>query len=260
MSDWRSYDEVATTYERVHAPRFIEPARDLVALAEIEPDERVLDVGTGTGACARAAREVGAAVVGVDPSVAMLRQADGAGPVVAAQAIDLPFRDGAFDAITGNFVLAHFARVETALFDMVRVVRPGGRLAFSTWADGADAFQSAWHELIESVVPKELLEPSIEKVIPNHDRFTEREALESALHRAKLKQVRSEPRTYSWTYARDDYLDGVQVFALGRFARGMLGEAGWNAFMDRARAEFADRFPDPLVDHRDVLLAVGTKE
>jgi ubiquinone/menaquinone biosynthesis C-methylase UbiE len=206
--------------------------------------------------------ETGARVVGVDPSMAMLAEADDTAlaPRVAAQAIDLPFRDGAFEAVTGNFVLAHFGRVETALFDVIRVVRPGGRLAFSAWADRADAFQEAWHELIESVVPKELVEPSIDKVIPNHDRFTDRAALEMTLHDAGLKHVRSEPRTYAWTYGRDEYLEGVQVFALGRFARGMLGEAGWDAFMARARKEFADRFPDPLTDHRDVLLAVGTKE
>ena len=46
---------------------------------------------------------------------------------VAAKAIDLPFRDGTFDAVTGNFVLSHFRRSETALFDMMRVLRPGGR-------------------------------------------------------------------------------------------------------------------------------------
>jgi ubiquinone/menaquinone biosynthesis C-methylase UbiE len=37
-----------------------------------------------------------------------------------------PFRNGAFDAVTGNFVLSHFRRYETALFDMIRVRKPGG--------------------------------------------------------------------------------------------------------------------------------------
>ena len=50
MEDWRSYDDVAETYGRVHAPRFAEAARDLVKALGIVEGERVLDVGTGTGA------------------------------------------------------------------------------------------------------------------------------------------------------------------------------------------------------------------
>src|SRR3972149_880572 len=57
MSDWRSYDNVAETYERVHAPRFAEVARDLASLAGAGPGARVLDVGTGTGVAAEAAGE-----------------------------------------------------------------------------------------------------------------------------------------------------------------------------------------------------------
>jgi ubiquinone/menaquinone biosynthesis C-methylase UbiE len=259
MDDWRSYDGVAATYARVHAPRFLDPARDLVRLAEIAPAEHVLDVGTGTGACARAVAEVGATVVGADPSLAMLEEGDPGSAHVAAEAIDLPFRDGTFDAVTGNFVLAHFARIETAMYDMVRVTRRGGRLAFSTWADRTDAFQAAWQELVETVVPKEMLASSLARAIPNHDRFRDRETVEQTLHTAGLKQVASEARTYSWTYSLDEYLDGMEVWASGRFVRGMLGESGWPAFKERARALFADRFPDPLRDHRDVILAVGTK-
>jgi hypothetical protein len=50
------------------------------------------------------------------------------------------------------------------------------------------------------------------------------------------------------------------VWATGRFVRQMLGENDWAAFMERVRATFAERFPDPLHDRRDVLLAIGTKE
>jgi hypothetical protein len=40
----------------------------------------------------------------------------------------------------------------------------------------------------------------------------------------------------------------------------MLGDAAWAGFRERARSVFADRFPDPLHDRRDVLLAIGVKE
>ncbi|MCJ7832724.1 MAG: methyltransferase domain-containing protein, partial [Actinobacteria bacterium] len=73
MDDWRSYDEVADRYERIHAPRFAKPAADLVALAGIGAGQTVLDVGTGTGIAAAAAAAAGAdAVFGIDPSTGML--------------------------------------------------------------------------------------------------------------------------------------------------------------------------------------------
>ena len=262
MQDWRSYDDVAELYERVHAPRFMEPARDLLTMAEIVSGARVLDVGTGTGAAAEAARAMGTDVVGIDPSLGMLRVAAGARPgtpFVAAEAIDLPFPDASFDAVIGNFVLAHFTKPKTALYDILRVTKTGGRVAFSSWADGPDAFTNAWLQLVYEVVPKEMIEPSIADAIPNHERFRRRDAVEETLRDAGLAHVRTEAASYEWRYTRDDFVDGLEVWATGRFVREMLGEAGWKSFMERARSTFASRFPDPLHDRRDVILAVGTK-
>jgi ubiquinone/menaquinone biosynthesis C-methylase UbiE len=259
MPDWRSYDDVADVYARVHDPRYADPARDLVALAGVTDGAQVLDVGTGTGAVARAAVAAGGRVTGIDPSLGMLAHVDGGLPVAAAEAIDLPFPDGAFDVVTGGFVLAHFARTETALFDMVRVTRPGGRIALSTWMDPLDAFGRAWLDLIQQVVPAELIGPSIDAAVPNRERFRRREVVEEVLHDAGLALVRTEPVVYEWSYGRDEYVEGLQTWATARFARGMLGEDRWGAFMDDARAAFAARFPDPLHDRRTVLLAVGTK-
>jgi ubiquinone/menaquinone biosynthesis C-methylase UbiE len=262
MDDWRSYDGVAETYQRVHAPRLADPARDLADLAGVRDGGRVLDVGTGTGVATAVARERGASAVGVDPSEEMLHIARNAHPDVpflAGQAIDLPFRDGSFDNVLGNFVLAHFAKVETALFDIIRVTRPGGVVGFTTWTDGRDAFTETWSELVSTVVPDDLLEPTLDKAIPNHDRFTSRQAVEEALLDGGLRHVRTEPTQYEWRYGRDEFVDGLTVWATGRFVREMLGDPGWDAFVDRARTTFAERFPDPLHDRRDVLLAIGTK-
>jgi hypothetical protein len=77
---------------------------------------------------------------------------------------------------------------------------------------------------------------------------------------AGLRHVRSEPRRFEWRYARDDYVDGLTTWAIGRFVREMLGEDDWKRFMDRAHEVFAGRFPDPLHDIRDVLFARATKE
>lgn len=262
MNDWRSYDEVAEAYERVHAPRLSEVARDLVVFAEIGAGTTVLDVGTGTGVAAQAAADVGARAVGIDPSVGMLEVGRRERPslmLVGAAAIDLPFRNGAFEAVTGNFVLSHFRRYETALFDMMRVLKPGGRVALTSWSDVKDDLQETWGELIESVVPHEMLEPVWAAAAPWHAKFTERGAVEQALIDAKFRRVRTEKRRFQFRYTQEEYLAGQEIWATGRFVKEMLGDAGWPAFQERVRKTFADRFADPLNDFRDVILAIGTK-
>ena len=175
--------------------------------------------------------------------------------LVAAEGLDLPFRDRTFHVVAGNFVFAHFAKVETALFELARVLGPGGRIGFTTWSDGKDAFQDAWIELIESVIPRDMLAPAYAGAAPGHDRFKNPQAIEDALRKAGFRQIRTVRRRYQWTYPRDDLVEGLGTWAIGRFARNMLGESSWQSFLERARTTFADRFPDPLErlprrDHR----------
>lgn len=260
--DWRSYDDVAETYERIHAPRLAEPARDLVTLAQIEPGARVLDVGTGTGVAAEAALAAGASVVGIDESLGMLRVARGSRPdlhLAAAQAIDLPFAGGAFDAVIGNFVIAHFTKYETALHELLRVLRPGGRMAFTAWADSLDELTRTWMELVEGVVPRAILTPAMDQRLPWRDRFRDREGLQEAVMDAGLRTVRTEVRRYRFRYGLDEYVEGLTTWATGRFVRSMLGERAFANLLQRARTVFAERFSDPVNDFREVVFAVGVK-
>ncbi|MGZ4132447.1 MAG: class I SAM-dependent methyltransferase [Actinomycetota bacterium] len=263
MDDWRSYDTVAETYERIQAPLTLQPARDLLDLAELAAGERLLDVGTGTAVLAGAALERDAVAVGVDPSFGMLRVARKVRPevpVAAGDTLDLPFRTGTFDVVAASFVLAQFQKADTALFDLIRVTRPGGRLVFATWADGRDAFTQTWLEIVDTVMPAAMLEPTLESTYPNRDRFRYRGKLEETLIDAGLKHVRTERASYEQRYAREDYVESLAIGSTGRFVRQMLGETGWASLMDRARAVFAERFPDPLHDKRDVILSLGVKE
>lgn len=262
VDDWRSYDRVAETYERIHAPRLAEPAADLVALTGVERGWRVLDVGTGTGVAARAAAELGAHVVGVDESHGMLsvaRNANGSVPFAVAEVIDLPFNDGGFDAVVGNFVIAHFTKYKTALFDMLRVIRPEGRIGVTAWADAEDDLSRTWLELVLTVVPREVLQPAMDQRLPWRERFRRREPLEEALMQAGVRRVRSEVRRYRFRYGLDEYVEGLATWATGRFVRSMLGEQAFGAFLARARGVFAERFADPVNDTREVLFATGTK-
>jgi ubiquinone/menaquinone biosynthesis C-methylase UbiE len=264
MDDWRSYDHVAAQYERANGSRLVQPARGLLELVGPLPENaHVLDVGTGTGITAHAAAQAGAAlVVGIDPSVPMLSAGvaarDGFRPV-AALAIDLPFRDAAFDLVTGTFVLNHFRKYDTALFDMLRVLRYGGRLGLATWASGLDELQRTWRELVATVAGDDMLDDVMKQAVPWDDRFGARGPLEEALIDVGLQHVRTEPVRYRFAYTIDEFLDGREAAATGRFVRSMLGESGWASFRERAKAVYEDRFSDPLNDFRDVILAVATK-
>lgn len=111
--------------------------------ARVGPGSRVLDVATGTGDLAlELARRVapGGAVTGSDFSEGMLARARakaGATDVAALEAelrfewgdgLELPYADGEFDAATNGFGLRNFPDLTRGLAEMVRVVRPGGRV------------------------------------------------------------------------------------------------------------------------------------
>ena len=88
---------------------------------------KVLDLGCCKGRFARRLEARGASVVGLDLSARMLAEAEGLDRVRGAVR-DLPFADGAFDAVIAIETFEHVRDVHAALVEARRVLRPGGRL------------------------------------------------------------------------------------------------------------------------------------
>ena len=109
----------------------------LLDAVKLRAGERVLDVGTGPGLAAAAA-QMGADVDGVDFSEAMITEARRRHPKIEFSTLlaeSLPFQDEEFDAVVGNFVLHHSGRPDKVLAETFRVLRKGGRMGFTVWAD-----------------------------------------------------------------------------------------------------------------------------
>ncbi len=101
--------------------------RTALELLEIEPGDRVLDVGCGPGNFSRAFAAAGGEVTGLDASRSMLEAAVRAGGgvrYVRADAADLPFEDASFDAVCCFAALHMFGDPWAALDQMIRVLRP----------------------------------------------------------------------------------------------------------------------------------------
>lgn len=258
---------MAEAYARTQAPVFVAPAATLVDLLEIGRGARALDVGTGTGVAARAlASKAGpdGLVVGIDASVGMLRQAvreDAAPRFAAATAIDLPFRDGTFGFVTACFVVSHFQRYETALYDILRVLARGGRMGITTWGphDEQDDFRRTWRGVAEQFSEVGVLNDAMRRALPWEELFADRDRMKEVLHEAGLRDIWIEKRDYRTEVSAEDYLTGRETAAAGRFLRQMLGEELWEVFRGRVREAFATRFPERFNDFREVILAVGHK-
>ena len=145
----RLFDRAAASYEQIGHPLFVPAGKALVAVAELRPGHCVLDVGCGRGASLFPALDVvgeHGCVTGIDLAPAMVEatKADIArrgirnAGIRVADAESPPFPARTFDAVLAGFVLFFLPDPAAALDSFARLLRPGGRLAVSTFADPSE--------------------------------------------------------------------------------------------------------------------------
>ncbi len=124
----------------------------LLDAARVGRGMRMLDIACGPGFVTSRAGMRGAAATGLDFSPAMLavaRARDGAIRFDEGDAEALPYADNEFDAVVSNFGIHHVPRPALALGEAHRVLRSGGRVAFSFWADLSENI--AWKLLFDAI-------------------------------------------------------------------------------------------------------------
>lgn len=139
--------------------------RAMVGKVEARPDDRVLDVATGTGmVAADLVRRYGCSVVGLDQSPEMLAGARAkldADPrlaerieLVRGEAESLPFSDGEFDHLTFTYLVRYVDDPSVVLRELARVVKPGGRIASLEFMLPPNlAARSLWRLYTRAVMP-----------------------------------------------------------------------------------------------------------
>ncbi|MHB8651401.1 MAG: bifunctional demethylmenaquinone methyltransferase/2-methoxy-6-polyprenyl-1,4-benzoquinol methylase UbiE [Gaiellaceae bacterium] len=169
----RMFDRIAPVYDamnRVMTAGLDRRWRALTVEQVVRPGDRVLDVCCGTGDLAIAAQRRGAgAVVGLDFSPEMLDRARRKGTAidwVRGDALELPFDDGSFDAVTVGFGVRNVDDLVRALRELRRVLRPGGRVAIlelTTPSGPLAPFYRVWFYRIV---------PALGKVLPGGAAYT----------------------------------------------------------------------------------------
>lgn len=158
------FDQVAAAYDRTNAVLSLGNDRlwRVATLRAVAPKrgERILDLAAGTGTSSMAFVPSGAHVVAADFSRGMIaegRRRHGDVPnleFVQADATDLPFADGEFDAVTMSFGLRNVNDPRRALRELRRVTRPGGRIVVCEFSHPpSPAFNGLYRFYNDRVLP-----------------------------------------------------------------------------------------------------------
>ena len=138
----RGWQSIPQQYHQAFGELTIQSIEPLLDAAGVEQGTKLLDVASGPGYVAAAGVRRGADVIGIDFSASMVAAAQRRNPNVEFREGDaelLPIEDGLFDAAVMNFGILHLARPDQALAEACRVLRAGGRFAFTAWAKPEEA-------------------------------------------------------------------------------------------------------------------------
>lgn len=167
------FDRIAPVYDamnRVMTAGLDRRWRKATVRETVRPGDRVLDACCGTGDLAVAARSAGAgSVVGIDFSERMLERARRKAPElewVAADVLALPFEDASFDSAVVGFGVRNVEDLEAALRELLRVLRPGGRLGILEITTPRGLLRPFYRLWFDRIVPL------LGRLLPGGDAYT----------------------------------------------------------------------------------------
>jgi SAM-dependent methyltransferase len=217
----------------------IRPLLDAVGTVPVPQQSKLLDIAAGPGYVSGEAARRGWVVTGIDFSNSMLALARRNFPEITFQLGDaeaLPFAERTFDAAVMNFGILHLARPEAALREAHRVLRGGGRFAFTVWAT---ADQTLGFKIVLDAVA-EFGDPNVALPAgPPFFRFSDPEESRRALSDAGFADARVEPIPLVWQL--DSAADFFDAFMTGSARTGGLLNAQQPEALAKIRAAIEAR-------------------
>ena len=252
-----AYDLGVDAYAALWSPVILPAAQAVVAALALDNGARVLDVGAGTGALVPSIRAAatGATVVGLDASAEMLRRCRSATgiPAIRGDALALPIRDAAVDAVLLAFVLFHLSDPAQAVAEAARVLTPGGRVGTATWArDDPMEADTVWDETLTEAGAPPLPASRVDAGLDSQ------EAIGGLLAGAGLRPARiwREPLCHQWE------LPAYYALATGygRNRQRLRQFDAWQrrVVLDRALKRLGALDPDAFEWRGEVICAVAT--
>ena len=185
----------ARAYEDLHVPAlFKQWCPKVLDAAGVDSGHRVLDVACGTGVLAREAAirvAPGGFVAGVDPGPGMLAVARELAPRIEwrdGTAESLPYHDQNFDVVASQFGLMFFTDRSQALNEMLRVLKPGGKLAVAVW----DSLENSGAYPVEVALLERLAGPAAANALRAPFALGNKDALAALFEDAGAASVRVE--------------------------------------------------------------------
>ena len=137
----REYADLASQYDRRWASYITATLRETLRRLEIKPSDRLLDIGCGTGSLLQAisTKYPSINLVGLDISKEMLKVACNKQikkcNFIIGQALHLPFHSKSIDIVVSCNAFHYWRKPEASLLEIVRVLKPQGRLVITDWCD-----------------------------------------------------------------------------------------------------------------------------
>lgn len=198
------YEPYAPAYKRHWAPVLRGLAQPLLRALEIDRRARVVDLGCGPGVISAALARRSGSVIGVDPTIGMLRLIPPSVRALGGEGERIPLNDASTDVVVTTFMLQHAPRTGAVFREIARVLTPGGVVATATWgagtAEAGGPYDVAARELDRARAPH------VPAVKTWHAKVDSPQKMSRHARRAGLEPVRAWTESLEWQWTEDHFM------------------------------------------------------
>lgn len=252
------YNRDSDAYRELWAPVLHQAGCVLVKELLPHPARRVLDLGTGAGTLLPALQATfpGARVAGLDLSPGMLALASPGFARLLGDAARLPVASESLDVVVMAFMLFHLEDPTRALLEVLRTLRPGGKLACITWAQDLDSpAGKVFTEALDGCGASPA-DPAAER---RHEALNTPAKVKRIVQAAGFREVRAWSGDLAYVYDRETFLRWKTGVGGSKVRLLSLSPDGQSECVRRAREGLASLPPESFAFRGAVVYSVAVK-